>query len=78
MARIPLGVQLLQGCTSARRGGDAVSARDLLSVLIAVILDTEDEAIVLRDSRILDAKNYSLVTSVIEEDGATVLTARRR
>lgn len=76
MAKISLGVQLLQGCTGARLGGAPVRAADLLSVLKAVILESEDEMLVLRDEKIAAAQNYSLITSVMEEDGATVLTVR--
>lgn len=68
MARIPLGAQLLA----------TGSPRDLQRVLIAAILRSEDEMLVISQRELEVAQSYTLVTTMVEEEDAMVLTVRLR
>jgi hypothetical protein len=71
MAQIPLAAQLLAGGTP----------RELQKLLIGVILHMqheEDEAIIVTEADLVGAEGYTLVTTVIPEDGATVLTVKQK
>lgn len=66
MAKIPLAATLLS----------TGQPKDLQKLLLAAILHSEDEMLVITESELQAAQNYFLVTTVIDEEGAIVLTAK--
>lgn len=66
MTRIP---QVAQVLSTGR-------PQDLQQLLIAFILRAEDEMLTVTEAELRTAKSYTLITTIIAEENAAVLTVR--